>query len=67
MSKNIVPIPLCEACADIADRAFESHPGEVEKVVLEFLNHVMQNHTEEVLALLAERYAPIFMAKRSMR
>ena len=67
MSKSIVPIPLCETCADIADRAFESHPGEVEKVVVEFLNHVMQNHTEEVLGLLAERYAPIFLAKRSLR
>ena len=67
MSENIIPIPLCETCADIADRAFESHPGEVETIVIEFLNHVVQNHTEEVLGLLAERYAPIFLAKRSLR
>jgi hypothetical protein len=67
LSERVVPIPLCEVCADIADRAFESNPGEVGKVVIEFLNHVMQNHTEEVLAVLAERYAPIFLAKRSMR
>lgn len=54
-------------CADIADRAFESRPGEIEKIAIEFLNHVMQAHTEEVLAVLAERYAPIFLAKRSLR
>ena len=67
MSTNVVPISNCETCADIADRAFESRPGEIGKIAVDFLNHVMQNHTEEVLAVLAERYAPVFLAKRSMR
>ena len=60
-------IPECEVCSDLADRAFESGPAELNEIAVKFLTHVIQNHTEEVLALLAEKYVPIFMAKRAMR
>ncbi len=60
-------IPECEVCSDLADRAFESGPTDLNEIALKFLSHVIQDHTEEVLAVLAEKYVPIFMAKRAMR
>lgn len=62
-----VPIVKCHTCADIADKAFESGPDRMGEVSVEFLNHVVQNHTGELLGILAERYGPIFLAKREMR
>ncbi len=64
---KIKTIPECEICSDLADRAFDSGPAELNEIALKFLTHVIQDHTEEVLALLAEKYVPIFMAKRAMR
>lgn len=61
------PISECETCADIADRGFESGPGEIGKVAAEFLNHVIQSHTSELLELLVQQYAPAFLARRAMR
>ncbi len=57
----------CEACSDLADRAFESGPAELNKIAVKFLTHVIHDHTDELMALLAEKYVPIFMAKRAMR
>ena len=60
-------IPECDVCSDLADRAFESGPTDLNEIALKFLAHVIEKHTEEVLAVLAEKYVPIFMAKRAMR
>jgi ATP-dependent protease La (LON) substrate-binding domain len=61
------PIPNCEICADLADRAFDSDPGARAEAIVEFLNHVVSNHTTELLNLLGEKYGPGFMRKRSLR
>lgn len=61
------PIVKCQTCADIADRAFESGQDKIGEVATEFLNHVMRRHTGELLGVLAERYGPVFLAKREMR
>jgi hypothetical protein len=34
---------------------------------VQFLNHVVRDHTGELLSVLAEKYLPIFMNKRAMR
>jgi hypothetical protein len=63
-----VPISQCESCADLADQAFESGTEvEVSKIAVRFLEHVVNEHTGEVMSVLAEKYAPIFMSKRAMR
>lgn len=61
------PIVKCQTCADIADRAFTSEQDEMGEIATAFLNHVVQNHTGELLGVLAERYGPVFLAKREMR
>ena len=61
------PIVKCQTCADIADRAFESGQDKMGEIATLFLNHVVQNHTGELLGILAERYGPVFLAKREMR
>lgn len=61
------PIPECQTCADLADAAFEGDPAMRAERIVEFLNHVVSNHTAEVLGLLAEKYGPGFMHKRSLR
>lgn len=60
-------ISQCEICSDIADRGFESGPAQINEIALKFLAHVIQTHTDELMALLAERYLPIFMSKRALR
>ncbi len=60
-------IPECETCAELAEKAFESDSEEVGKVISMFLSHVVRDHTGELLALLAEKYGPIFMMKRALR
>ena len=67
MMSEQVPIVKCQTCADIADKAFESGPERLGHVGTEFLNHVMEDHTGELLGVLAERYGPVFLAKREMR
>ena len=57
----------CDICIDLADKAFEADQTEIGEIVLEFLNHVIRQHTVELLAVLAEKYGPIFMSKRAMR
>jgi hypothetical protein len=69
MMSRETPIVKCQTCADIADRAFETGPDQdkMGEIASAFLNHVMQNHTGELLGVLAERYGPVFLAKREMR
>ena len=62
-----VPIVKCQACADIADKAFESGRDRFAAVANEFLKHVLESHRGELMGVLAERYGPIFLAKREMR
>jgi len=62
------PIADCEVCADLADKAFEAtKPSMMGEIATAFLDHVIKNHTGELLSLLAEKYVPIFMNKRAMR
>lgn len=60
-------IPECETCMELADRAFESEPNRRGEIAMEFLNHVVERHTGELLGLLAERYGPVFMRKRALK
>ncbi len=60
-------IPECETCAELAEKAFDSDSEEVGRVISMFLSHVVRDHTGELLALLAEKYGPIFMMKRALR
>ena len=61
------PISDCEKCLELADKAFDSDPSFRAEIAVQFLNHVVRDHTGELLALLAEKYLPIFMSKRAMR
>ena len=67
MTNGEMPIVKCQTCADIADQAFESGQDKMGEIATVFLNHVVQNHTGELLGILAERYGPVFLAKREMR
>ena len=64
---RVEPISDCEKCLELADKAFDSDPSLRAEIAVSFLNHVVRDHTGELLALLAEKYLPIFMNKRSMR
>ena len=64
---KVKSIPDCETCADLADKAFESEPSQRGANASSFLDHVLHDHTGELLALLAETYGPIFLKKRSLR
>ncbi len=65
---RVVPISECGKCADLADQAFESGTEvEIGKIAVRFLEHVVNEHTGEVMSVLAEKYGPIFMSKRAMR
>src|SRR5487761_219547 len=57
----------CGTCAELADKAMRSEPYKGAELALAFLSHVVRDHTGEVLALLGEKYGPIFMKKRSWR
>jgi ATP-dependent Lon protease len=61
------PILDCETCTDLADRAFDGDPAMRGELIVDFLNHVVTNHTAELLGVLAEKYGPTFMKKRSLR
>jgi len=63
-----IPVSECETCSDLADKAFEaSRPSVVGEIASEFLAHMVHAHTSELMTLLAEKYVPIFMKKRSLR
>jgi ATP-dependent Lon protease len=61
------PIPECEICADLADSAFDAEQGARAEAIVELLNHMVGNHTTELLNVLAEKYGPSFMKRRSLR
>jgi hypothetical protein len=61
------PILDCETCTDLADRAFDGDPAMRGELIVDFLNHIVANHTAELLGVLAEKYGPTFMKKRSLR
>lgn len=61
------PIPECEICADFADTAFDADQGARAEAIVELLNHMVSNHTTELLNVLAEKYGPAFARKRSLR
>ncbi|MDA4112199.1 MAG: LON peptidase substrate-binding domain-containing protein [Thaumarchaeota archaeon] len=64
---NVDPISECDKCLELADNAFEADPSKRAEIAVSFLNHVVLEHTGELLALLAEKYGPIFLNKRSLR
>lgn len=64
---KVDPISECEKCLELADKAFDSDPSFRAEIAVQFLNHVVRDHTGELLALLAEKYLPVFMNKRAMR
>jgi ATP-dependent Lon protease len=64
---KIKTIPECETCEDLADLVFESDANHRTERLTAFLNHVVDKHTIELLVLLAEKYGPIFMKKRTMK
>jgi len=61
------PIPECEICADLSDSALDADQSVRAEAIVEFLNHVVSNHTTELLSVLAEKYGPAFTRKRSLR
>ena len=61
------PIERCESCAEIADMALDGGVEVFRKASSEFLKHVVDVHPAEILGLIAERYGPIFLAKRQLR
>jgi len=64
---KIKTISECETCAELADRALESEPFRRGEIAVEFLNHVAQKHTAELLGVLAEKYGPDFMRRRALK
>lgn len=60
-------ISECEICADFADRAFDAEQEVRAEAIVELLNHMVGNHTTELLNVLAEKYGPAFMKRRSLR
>lgn len=64
---KVKTIPECETCMDLADNAFESGRDQRTEVTLAFLNHVVKEHTPELLAILVEKYGPVFLRKRELR
>jgi ATP-dependent Lon protease len=64
---KIKTISECETCAELADRALESEPFRRGEIAVEFLNHVAQKHTAELLGVLAEKYGPAFMRRRALK
>jgi len=64
---KIKTISECETCAELADRALESEPFRRGEIAVDFLNHVAQKHTAELLGVLAEKYGPAFMRRRALK
>jgi ATP-dependent Lon protease len=64
---KVKTIPECETCMELADRAFESGPNQRGEILSEFLNHVVQEHSGELLGLIAEKYGSTFMRRRALK
>lgn len=61
------PIPECEICADLADKAFDADEEARAEAIVQLLNHMVGIHTTELLNVLAEKYGPTFMKRRELR
>ena len=57
----------CPTCMELANKAFDLGPSAAVKVAREFLDHVTREHPDEVLGLLAEKYGPAFLRRRSFK
>jgi ATP-dependent Lon protease len=57
----------CPTCMDLADKAFEAGPSIGARVAREFLEHVIKEHPDEMLGIIAERYGPAFMRRRALK
>ncbi len=66
-SSRAPTIPECSTCIELADKAFEVGPGKGAELAAEFLTHVIKEHPDEVLGLIAERYGPAFMRRRALK
>lgn len=64
---RIKTIPECATCMDLADKAFEAEPNRRGYVAREYLDHVVREHADELLVLLAEKYGPIFLKRRELK
>lgn len=60
-------IAECNTCIELADRAFDMGPGKGVEVAAEFLAHVIREHPDEIMGLIAERYGPGFMRRRALK
>ena len=64
---TVTTIEECPDCMDLADRAFDLGLNESGEVAREFLDHVVKEHPDELLVLLAGRYGPSFLRRRALK
>lgn len=64
---SVTPIEDCPTCMDLADRAFELGLNQSGEVAKEFLEHVLKEHPDELMVLLAARYGPAFLRRRALK
>jgi len=57
----------CPTCSDLADKAFDLGPSRGRDVATEFLDHVVRDHRDELMALLVARYGPTFLSRRELK
>ena len=60
-------IEECETCMDLADRAFDMGLNRSGDIAKEFLDHVVKEHPDELMVLLAGRYGPMFLRRRALK
>jgi ATP-dependent Lon protease len=60
-------IEECTTCMDLADRAFDMGLNQSGDIAKEFLNHVVRDHPDELMVLLAGRYGPMFLRRRALK
>jgi ATP-dependent Lon protease len=60
-------IEECTTCMDLADRAFDMGLNRSGDIAKEFLDHVVREHQDELMVLLAGRYGPAFMRRRALK
>jgi ATP-dependent Lon protease len=64
---SVTPIEDCPTCMDLADRAFDLGLNQSGEVAGEFLEHVVKEHPDELMVLLAGRYGPAFLRRRALK
>ena len=60
-------IEECTTCMDLADRAFDMGLNRSGDIAKEFLDHVVREHPDELMVLLAGRYGPTFLRRRALK